>query len=410
MRTSGPCPGRPYAVALLRVAYVLDQFPELTETFVSGEIAELRRQGHSVHVEAGAHAPHPDPEARADGDAAFFFTDDTRADRVKALAWLAVRHPLRCARDLVARRRWRREEEPRRLRHLAPAARRVRRARCEHLHAHFAAVAALDALRLGALLGLPYSVMTHGYDIFQSPRNLREKHLRAAFAVTPCEYSARHLRAAIPQAAGRIHRLVMGVDCDALRRDRPHPDGRTVVAVARLTEKKGLGHLVAAAALLEDVRVVIVGDGPLRGALAAPRVELLGALAPAAVRDVLQSADVLAMPCVLAADGDRDTMPLAVKEALALEVPVVASDAFGLPEMVCPEWGRLVAPGDPHALAAALEELLSLPAAQRAQMGAAGRAFVLEHCSRAHETARLAELFATAAPSSGRQARRSAGA
>jgi glycosyltransferase involved in cell wall biosynthesis len=377
----------------VRVAYLLDQFPELTETFISGEIAELRRQGHAVHVESAAYAPEPDLGVAQSIDVSFGF-EDRPGGRLRALAWLVSRHPLRCAADVWARRRWRREEHVHPLRRLAPAAQRISRSGAQHLHAHFAAGAALDAMRAGALLGLPYSVMTHGYDIFQTPRNLAEKLERAAFAVTPCEYSARHLRLAVPGA--RIHKLVMGIDGEALRRTRPHAGNRVVVAVARLTEKKGLRHLVEAAGLLGDRvdRVVIVGDGPLRDALRGPRVELIGARTPAETMEIIQQAAVLAMPCVVAADGDRDTMPLAVKEALALEVPVVASDEVGLPEVVQQGWGRLVPPGDAGALAAALDELLSLPLADRAQMGADGRAFVLEHCSRARETARLAELIA----------------
>ena len=105
---------------------------------------------------------------------------------------------------------------------------------------------------------------------------------------------------------------------------------------------------------------------------------------------MVERADVLAAPSVVAADGDRDTMPVVVKEALAMEVPVVASDEVGLPEVVRPEWGRLVPPGDADALAAAIDELLALPAEGRLAMGRAGREFVTEHCNVATETARLA--------------------
>jgi colanic acid/amylovoran biosynthesis glycosyltransferase len=79
-----------------------------------------------------------------------------------------------------------------------------------------------------------------------------------------------------------------------------------------------------------------------------------------------------------------------VKEALAMEIPVVASDEVGLPEVVRPEWGRLVPPGDAAALAAAIDELLSLPPAERAAMGRAGREFVAERCNVRTETAKLA--------------------
>ena len=85
-------------------------------------------------------------------------------------------------------------------------------------------------------------------------------------------------------------------------------------------------------------------------------------------------------------------MPVVVKEALAMELPVVASDEVGLPEVVRPEFGRLVAPGDSEALAAAIDELLDLSAAERAAMGRAGREFVLERFDLHREAAKLADL------------------
>jgi colanic acid/amylovoran biosynthesis glycosyltransferase len=387
----------------LRIAVLVDRFPELSETFIAAEARELVRLGHHVHVESNVHAPEPN-QAAANGLEVAYRVDDGRGRRLRDLAWLAVRHPLRALRDLVNRRRWRREERLPPLRELAPVAHRIARFGGGHLHAHFAAGAALDALRVSALLGVPYSVMSHGYDIFSLPTNVREKHERAAFAVTACDYSARYLRDA--HAVNGARPLVVGVDPDAFTRRRPHPAGRTVIAVARLVEKKGIGVLIEAAGLLRDraplERVWIVGRGPLEEPLRArvrelgldSVVELLGSRSPEEVRSLLERSDLLAAPCVVAADGDRDTMPVVVKEALAMEVPVVASDEVGLPEVVKPGWGRLVPPGDAAALASAIEELLALPAGRREQMGRAGRAFVREHCSLRRETERLAEMIA----------------
>lgn len=384
----------------LRLTVVVDWFPELSESFVTGEVGALRALGHDVRVEAGRHAGAPNHAAAA-AVAASYMSDDTPAERVRALAWLAARHPVRCLRDVISQRRWRREEGVRRLRTLAPAARRAAVSGTRHLHAHFATGAALDAMRLGALLELPYSVMTHGYDIFGLPANLREKHERAAFAATACDYSARHLRG---RAGVEARTLVVGVDPDVFSRRQPYPGGRTVVAVARLVEKKGLRDLIDAAAQAHVDRVVIAGDGPLRPELAAQVeslglggvVELVGGQTPDRVRALLERADVLAAPCVVASDGDRDTMPVVVKEALAMEIPVVATDEVGLPEVVRPEWGRLVPPGDPRALAAAIDELLALPPGERAAMGRAGRAFVSEHCNLHTESAKLANWIAGA--------------
>jgi glycosyltransferase involved in cell wall biosynthesis len=292
------------------------------------------------------------------------------------------------------------------LRALASAARRLRTGGERHIHVHFAGLAALHALRISRITGVPYSLAPHGYDVFAEPRNLAEKLATAAFVTAPCEYTADRLRELMPSgSATPVHTVIMGVNGSALRRTRPYPGGRTVVAIGRLVEKKGFAHLIEAARLLDGSapleRLLIAGDGPLRdelqGAIAAAglagRAEIVDAWGAEAIRSLLEEADLLAMPAVIAANGDRDAMPVVVKEALAMEVPVVASDAVGLPEIVRPEWGRLVPPGEAEALAAAIDELLALPAETRAGMGRAGRAHVLAHCDVRAEAAKLAALI-----------------
>jgi colanic acid/amylovoran biosynthesis glycosyltransferase len=378
----------------MRIVFVLDQWPELSETFVVNELQALRRMGHSVRVQAARRAANANPEAPADVDVELL---DRAARPWRDLLWLAAHRPLACARDLVRRRRWRREEWVRPLRALAAPARQVLEHGDEHLHAHFAAGAALDALRLAQLTGRPYSVTAHAYDIFAQPRNLRAKLEGAALVFTGCDYNVVHLRALAPRAA--VHEVVMGVDAGAFRRTRPLPGGRCVLAVARLVEKKGLEVLVDAAASLGDVRVLVIGDGPLRPALerriaqTGAAVTLLGNRAPAQVVEAMQDADVLAMPCVVAADGDRDSMPVVVKEAMAMELLVVASDEVGLPECVMAPWGFLAPPGDAPALAAALQAALALDPSERAAAGAAARAWVGEHADVDAETARMAALI-----------------
>jgi glycosyltransferase involved in cell wall biosynthesis len=86
-------------------------------------------------------------------------------------------------------------------------------------------------------------------------------------------------------------------------------------------------------------------------------------------------------------------MPVVVKEAMAMELPVVASNEVGLPELVRPEWGRLTPPGDPSSLASGIEEILALDNATLHAMGAAARAHVVERCSTLVETRRLSHLF-----------------
>jgi glycosyltransferase involved in cell wall biosynthesis len=191
----------------------------------------------------------------------------------------------------------------------------------------------------------------------------------------------------------------MGVDLRAFARSRPLPCGRTILAVGRLVEKKGFGVLVEAAAKVGGARVQIVGDGPLRGVLElqiatlrAP-VDLLGSRPHSEVIAAMMDADVLAMPCIVAADGDRDTMPVVVKEAMALELLVVASDEVGLPECVLEPWGYLARPGNAAALAAALQAALDLAPQQRLAAGKAAREWVREHADVDRETARMAAII-----------------
>lgn len=79
-----------------------------------------------------------------------------------------------------------------------------------------------------------------------------------------------------------------------------------------------------------------------------------------------------------------------------MAVPAVVTDEVGLPELVTDDWGRLVGPHDPEQLAAALHDLLALPAAERRRMGLAGRAFVAEHANARTEAARLAAYLRAA--------------
>jgi colanic acid/amylovoran biosynthesis glycosyltransferase len=380
----------------VRLLFVLDQWPELSETFVVNELQALRRAGHHVRVHSRQPAARPNPEAPSDVDVRLA-TDEGRRQQARALAWLVTRRPLACALDVWRRRRWRREEWVRPLRSLAPEARRIVKQGDEHMHAHFAGGAALDALRLSALTGVQFSLTAHAYDIFMTPRNLRAKLDAAGAVFTGCDYNVAYLRTLVP--AARVHKVIMGVDTDAFRRNTPLPGGRTILAIGRLVEKKGFHVLVDAAARVADVRVRIIGEGPMRRELArraastGVEVELLGACSPAQVSLALEDADVLAMPCIVGRDGDRDSMPVVVKEAMAMELLVVASDEVGLPECVLAPWGRLAAPGNAEALADALRIALARPTRERAQAGSLARDWVRAYANVDVETARLSAVI-----------------
>jgi glycosyltransferase involved in cell wall biosynthesis len=190
-------------------------------------------------------------------------------------------------------------------------------------------------------------------------------------------------------AADRAAVIPYGIDTD---RFAPHdgaaararlgiePGRRVVGTVGYLREQKGHTYLLDAAEQLErrrgDVDWLIVGDGELREDLEAEtnargltdRVHVLGNRDD--VAELLPAFDVFALP------SNFEGMCFAVAEALAVEIPVVATDVGGVGQSVVhEETGLLVQPRDPDALAGSIERLLD-DRDEAARLARAGRARV----------------------------------
>jgi len=181
------------------------------------------------------------------------------------------------------------------------------------------------------------------------------------------------------------------------------PAAPTVLFVGKFVEKKGLRYLVEAMpalrAAIPEARLVIAGGGPLNRAIRARAAELaLGEEAVAFVgprshdelKTMYNAADVLAVPSIVARDGETEGMPTVILEAFAAGCPVVGSRVAGIPEFVRDgATGYLAEPRSPAELASRLVEALERgrePFAAACREAAAGRDF-----------AKLAELYAAAA-------------
>ena len=400
----------------MRLAYVLERYPELTQTFVEAELRELARGGDELEVlalQAGDGAELADtafePRYPARGAArvaalgraaagkprvAAAFVRGGRASGAGA-AFATGAIPAACAasRAGAVAAHW--PPDGRRLRGLARVAGwRGAAARADHLHAHFATEAADIAALLGALTGRPHSFTGHSTDLFADPAALRRRLAAAAFAVVVCDYDRREVERLAP-GVGTLHVVPLGIELGRIRRTTPYDPHGPVVAVGRLVEHKGFADLGAVAAEL-DREVVIAGEGPQRAELerlAGGAVRFAGALEPAAAHELIESAAVLVAPSVVARDGSRDGIPMVLKEAQGLEVPVVASDAVGNPEVVGPERGALHRAGDREALAEVLRTLLDRLPHELEAMGRAGRAWAEREADLGRQTAHLRELF-----------------
>jgi glycosyltransferase involved in cell wall biosynthesis len=289
------------------------------------------------------------------------------------------------------------------------AAWRLRRAGVQHLHAHFANAPASVALMAAALAGISFSFTAHAYDIFIDPLLLPAKIAGAAFVACISRYNRRYLQDHFPEAR-RAHLVVVRNGLDTARfRPYPHPQGTPpcILAVGRLVETKGFHVLVEACARLRDRglahRCLIIGTGPEAAPLqrlvnalgVSDRIVLKGKLSPEELLAYYRQADVLAMPsCVR--QQDADGIPTVLIEAMAMEIPVVATRVSGIPELVMDgETGLVVDPDDAAALAAALALVLSNETLSR-RLARAGRDLVVSQFNSEASARQLRRLFAAA--------------
>ena len=244
--------------------------------------------------------------------------------------------------------------------------------------------AAAFAARRAGVRSVVYVVnnLAHGYDRVGRwadwPVDRRLRGVVARF-VTGSEAAGRRLRGVLDLDAGSlkvINNTVIDRSGDEGVFDLELPQGELVIGVvARLEPRKGHRVLFDALTRMQArPTVVIAGEGPERAALesaaqargVADRVRFLGHCSD--VWPILHRLDALVLPSI----GLED-FPIVVVEAMASARPVVASRVAGTVEQVVDgETGRLVPPGDPAALAAALDDVLR-DAASRRRMGEAGR-------------------------------------
>jgi colanic acid/amylovoran biosynthesis glycosyltransferase len=396
----------------VRVAYVMSRFPHLTETFILREMNELECRAWTVEL-------YPlicQAQARVHAEAVPWLSrvhPPRMSENVAASTSWCLRRPLRCLSIVskVLRGYWR---EPRGLARAlwllprsAAIASALQASAMTHIHAHYATYPALTAWIVHRLTGVTYSVTVHAHDIFITQAMLYTKLASAEFVVAISEYNRQLLLGVDPSWGNKVHVVHCGVHLDAYASPRPrHLQARVnIVCVGSLQEYKGHRVLLGAAAMLRsrgvDFDLRIVGDGPLRTKLETEiarldlrgHVELLGPLTESEVAQILGVADIYVQPSIVAASGLMEGIPVALMEAMASGVPVVATALSGVPELVEDDVTGLLAPaGDPHALADALERLTT-EAALADRLARSGRIRVEQQFDVRRNVAELAGLL-----------------
>lgn len=393
-----PAHGKPAAPRRLRLAYLVSEYPALSHTFITREIAELEKNGHTVERVS---VRLPKNAAATTGDYAeehrrtFYLLREVPRRLPLAFLRMALTNPLGVCRavGLAVRIALRLSHRPHAVgAWLAQAlvlADWMRSQRLSHVHNHFGNAAGFVALLAGETGAVDFSLSVHGPDVFNhiGEEMLALKVERSRFTRCISHFSRSQLCLLTDRVAWRRIEIVRcGVDPEAY-----HPRHRSsetaafarILCVGRLVPAKGQHILLEASARLLDRgllhHLTFVGTGPdeaeLRERAArlgiAEWVTFTGGLPPEEVRKQFAQADLFVLPSF--AEG----IPVVLMEAMAMEIPVITTPVAGIPELVeHGKSGALVPPASADALVGAIGDYLLHPEKWRSY-GRRGRERVL---------------------------------
>ncbi len=399
-------------VPIVKIAYVLNTYPQPSHSFIRREVQALERAGVTVVRLAmrRSDAALVDPGDQGEAARTQYVLDRGAVGLARALLVQGARAPGRFLGALRLAVQTGRASDRGLLRHLiylAEAAEVAQRCRAEdvaHIHAHFGTNAATVAMLAHAMGGPGYSFTVHGPEEFDAPGalSLGAKLDRAEFAVGVSQFGRSQLcRWAAFPTWDRLKVVHCGIEPAAFPAPAAMPDGSLrLVSIGRFAEQKGQMVLVRAMARLRqhlpDLHLTLVGDGEMRADLEAAiashglggSITLTGWLSEAGVRRELAAAHALILPSF--AEG----LPMVVMEAMATARPVITTCIAGIPELVQPgRTGWLVAAGDVQALADAVMDMAAMAPDTLAAMGLAGRDRVLQRHDADTEAGKLAGHF-----------------
>jgi len=283
--------------------------------------------------------------------------------------------------------------------------------KADHIHCHWAGTTATMAMVASEFSGIPWSLTAHRSDIVSN--NLLAEKARSATMVRTIAQEGRNMMIARGVGPGaRMRVLPMGVRIPQLG-PRSHGRPDVVLCPADLLPVKGHRFLIEAWKILRDrgvaARLWLAGSGELRSSLASlvadlglkGSIEFLGTMNHEDLLDLYRAGRIsaVALASVDLGGGRHEGVPVALVEAMSYGIPVVATTTGGIPELVQPGTGLLVPPGNPPALADALQLILQDEAFAET-IGQSGRRWVAETRDVVAIASELESLFSggTASP------------
>jgi glycosyltransferase involved in cell wall biosynthesis len=281
-----------------------------------------------------------------------------------------------------------------------------------HLHGHFCHGSTTITLFVSQLTGLPFSFTAHAKDIYLSKLNpgdlLNRKIDHAKFVVTCTGVNKAHLQS-LSSEKEHIHTIYHGLDTSvfqAVQKKRPLSERPLILAVGRFVEKKGFHFLMEACRILVDrgydFRCQIVGEADdqsdlIRGLIETFKLEesvqISGGVTQQTLREIYSTCAMFVLPCQIVDNGDRDGIPNVLVEAMAMEIPVISTDISGIPELIEDKVNGLLIPQkNSEGLARAIEVYLK-DSDFRVRMGQEGRKKVCDSFDSMKTNLALKALF-----------------
>jgi len=397
-------------VSQCRIAYLINQYPAVSHTFIRREILALERQGFDILRIAmrGWDAELADEEDQLERAHTLYVLQKGALPLVWAVLRTLLTTPMRFLSALTLTFRMGRWGAKRPLLyhivylaeacHILPW---VTSFGAIHVHAHFGSNAAEIALLVHALGGPPFSFTFHGEEE-SLLRGIREKVAHGAFVVAISSYARSQIYRFVDHGLWPKVKVVhCGLEA-AFYDVAPMPPSAVprLICIGRLCKEKAQLLLIEAAHRLAqkgvEFELVIAGDGDMRAAVEemivryqlVRQVRITGWISSNQVREEILAASGLVLTSF--AEG----LPVVIMEAMALRRPVLASCITGIPELVRPgETGWLFSAGSVDEIVAAIEDFLAKPADELRKMGDAAHLRVLERHSIDTESAKLATLF-----------------
>jgi colanic acid/amylovoran biosynthesis glycosyltransferase len=387
----------------LKIAFVVGEFPALTETFILNQITGLLDEGHEVDIITNRPSETATMHRSIDQygllqKTYYRFSDIPSAKwkcRLKALVLLCRRlmtNPVTTVR-IVFTLLSRPEGFSYPLLYLSFF---LLGKKYDIIHCHFGqnAFPFVELLKIGFPLRLLTSF--HGFDAhsfvrMEGPRIYEGLfQLGHYFTANTTFTKQRIVQLGCPE--NRVAVLPESLICEVFLRKEDLPSGKdsiVLLTVGRLVEKKGYEYSLRAVARVygkyKNIRYWIVGEGPLKPVLeewvAGLHLEevvvFMGPKAQEEVKHLYHSADIFILASITAADGDMEGQALVLQEAQTAELPVISTWHNGIPDGVLDgQSGFLVPERDEVALAESIEWLIEHPD-ERKKMGRCGKEFVI---------------------------------